>query len=295
MPLSAKQRLILDLLTKEYLSVKQIALRRKTTIQAVYKTIRILKKKGILNLPKLTGFKMGCTQPMPHQKAYKSFCQNLIRLHGQEFNIKILYKYPFYDQERTSNNLIFLDNNTIRLYPHSLEIYSGQSFYGSDAQEATSKSFEYWQTFFIQLANQLKIILVKDRKHNIKLVKSHYAETNNELARDSIEKQYLIKIIAKEDNKIWFEIDNSLNLHEAETIHPETSKQDMAEVIVPFFNDLRENHPLNLSQLTNVLNQSLKVNLETASGLNAVVKILNLIVREDEPPSDDQTKLDYFG
>ncbi len=46
--LSKEQREILDMLTKDYETPKSIALRRKTSISAVYKTINKLKKNGII-------------------------------------------------------------------------------------------------------------------------------------------------------------------------------------------------------------------------------------------------------
>lgn len=48
--ISPSQKEVLILLTKEFLTIKQIALRRKTSIQAIYKIIGKLKQKGILGL-----------------------------------------------------------------------------------------------------------------------------------------------------------------------------------------------------------------------------------------------------
>ena len=48
MILSKEQKEIIRLLTKEFLTVRQISIRRQTTIQAVYKTIKKLTAIGIL-------------------------------------------------------------------------------------------------------------------------------------------------------------------------------------------------------------------------------------------------------
>lgn len=282
---------ILDMLLNEFLTIKQIAYRRQTSVQAVYKIIKRLKEKGVLGMPKNQRFKIQCTRLLA-----KNFKGKKIRLHGEEFNIKILQKSKEYEKTKDQQNFILIENHTIRLYRDSIEVYSGKSFYGKTAQETTSQSIKYWWKFFQKLENYFNIILIKDRKHNIKLVKSHYAELNNELAKEANEKKYNIKVKAPEDQKTWLSIDKSFNINEAETIHPETSKRDMEEAILPFFNDLRKNNPPNLTELTQVLKQSLEVNKETASGLNAVVQIINLLFKDYEPePPKDQSKLDYFG
>ena len=51
-----------------------------------------------------------------------------------------------------------------------------------------------------------------------------------------------MRVYTTEDHKLWFTIDNSLNLHEAETQHPKTAKHDMQEVVRPFFNDMRDHY-----------------------------------------------------
>src|SRR3990167_2479730 len=48
-----------------------------------------------------------------------------------------------------------------------------------------------------------------------------------------------IRIRSNELGKVWFEIDNSWNLHEAET-KGKTAQRDMQGVIEPYFNDMRD-------------------------------------------------------
>ena len=232
--LSKEQEDVLYLLTKEFLTIKQTALRRKTTVQAVYKTVNKLKKKGYLKI----GFK-------GVEKIQTTFKppRNQIRLHAQEFNIKILYKDEKYKKILKNSNLLNIDGNTIRLYNNSLEIYSGNSFYSDDTQKATVNSLEYWNKFFIRLENDLKIIFIKPRSQNIRLVNQHYAEVNNELAEEYEKKAEKIRVYTNDDGKLWFLIDNSFNLHEAETLHPKEAQRDMRDIVKPFFNDLRDNRP----------------------------------------------------
>ena len=72
--LSKEQREILDMITKDYEIPKGIALRRKTSIQAVYKIINKLKEKGYLT----RGFNRGLkktksTKPFKPPKHLKKF------------------------------------------------------------------------------------------------------------------------------------------------------------------------------------------------------------------------------
>jgi hypothetical protein len=244
---------VLTLLTKEFLTQNKIAIRRGCSQQAVSKVIIKLRKKGLINSVFQEVVK---NRPTP-QPIYSYGLQNTpsfpvehqIRLHSQEFNIRILYKDQRYKEQLQKANTINIDGNTIRLYRNTLEVYSGHSFYADDTQKATSESFEYWNRLFARLENDLKITLVKSRSQNIKLVNQHYSEINNEFAKECEKKADKIRVYTTDDAKLWFLIDNSFNLHEAETVHPETAKQDMGEVIQPFFNDLRYNKPPLISEI----------------------------------------------
>ena len=128
---------------------------------------------------------------------------------------------------------------------------------------------------------------------NIKLVKNHYAETNNELSEEINKEDVKIRLYATEDNKMWFEIDNSLNLNEAETTHTETAKQDMEETIKPFFNDLRDNKHLLPSEVNKAILKTQEQIHEIANGLNALLKMNSPI--KEQPIEQDNTIIDYIG
>jgi len=292
-PLTKTQKDVLRLISVEYLTPPKIANLRGTTRRAVYKTIEILKKKGILNYQyKKVHNLRGTTIKKGSQKIQQ------IRLHGQEFNIKIIKKGLNYNDYVTKSSTILLDSNTIRLYSNSIEVYSGKDFFSDDVGKATSKSFEYWNRFFIRLENELDVLIVKDRHKNINLVKHHYAYTNNPLAKEMNETDVKIRLYSTEDNKLWFEIDNSWNLNEAETVHKGTAKQDMQNIIQPFFNDLRDNFEDEVPTISKILesiNQIAKQNLETAQGLNAVVKLIKPSEPKDLTSLNEIIKLDYIG
>ncbi len=291
--LTPSEQDVLHLLTYEFLTYKQVAIRRKCSQQAVSKIVQQLKKKGVLTIAFQKVVKIQGTS-QPYGLTNK---EQQIRLHGQEFNIKILYKNHKYKELLNKTNLIDLDGNTIKLYRNSIEIYSGKSFYANDVQKATSRSLDYWNRFFRRLENELKVILIKPRHQNIKLVNQHYAETNNEFAEECEKRADKIRVYTTDDGKLWFTIDNSFNLHEAETQHTKTAKLDMEDVVNPFFNDLRDHNPPTLSELMRIIKKIIEVNKETASGLNAIVTLIKSQIpkKPEDNGIDRKIKPEYIG
>lgn len=293
--LTKKEQEILTLLTTEFLTVKQVALRRQTSVQSVYKIKKKLEKKGVLTKQFKKVEKKRC--------GFKPFRALGVRLHGQEFNVKLLWKSPKYKEY--IGKLVYIDGNTVRCYRDSVEVYGNVSFEGVDEQRATAESLKYWQRFFSLLESDLKVIVVKPRKNNIELVRAHYAEINNEMAREAEVSGEHIRIFAREDGKLWFVIDNSFNLFEAETQHRETSKRDMM-IVRKHLNDWRDNDPPSSSELMSMLGEVVllikeqaSVNKETAAGINAVVKLLEIQKLQNVPKvgkvDEEVEKPDYFG
>lgn len=236
--LTKSEKEVLHLLTDEFMTPKQISLRRKCSRQAVHKLLKKLQEKGAYN----NGLqKVDKSNPLVNQNS-------LVRLHGQEFNIRILWQDEKYQKLLNNSNIIYIDGNTIRLYKNSIEIYSGQAFYGDDEQRATSKSLDYWLRFFTRLEHDLKVIIVKQRSANIKLVNQHYARTNSEISESAIERGERIRIYAQEDGKLAFITDDSFGFKEDETTHPKTAKQDR-KAIDKQVNDWRINNPPTQSEL----------------------------------------------
>lgn len=229
--LTKVQSEVLYLLTKEFLTIKQISIRRKTKIRTIQQTVKKLKDLGIIN----NAFKeVRFSSPTNAQSLNK----NLIRLHGEEFNLNIIFKDDRYKEVLGRTNFIDFDGNTVRLSRDSIEVYSGKSFYGDSVSKATSRSIEYWNLFFNKLGNYLNIILIKSNVQNIRRVNAHYSEIENELAKDYEVRGERIRIYTREDGKLWFLMDNSFNLHEVESVHPSSSKEDM-ELVKSCFNDIR--------------------------------------------------------
>ncbi len=263
--LTEVEKEVLHLITEEFYTIKKIAQRRKTTLQAVYKIRDRLKEKGAFN----TGLKRVEKVEPTHNKRD-------VRLHGQEFNIKILFQDNKYQELLEKSNTLFIDGNTIRLYKNSIEIYSGQSFFGKTENKSERKSLDYFQRFITRLEHDLKVILIKPRARNIRIVNQHYARGDSELSESAIENKKRIWIYAEEDGKLAFITDDSFGFKEDETVHPKTAKKDRGAVDKQV-NDWRINNPPTNSELAcfvaETTLQSKKV-IETVSGLPETIKAL---------------------
>jgi DNA-binding CsgD family transcriptional regulator len=266
--LTPTEREVLSLFSNEFLTPQQVAIRRQVGVKSVYKIRKKLIQKGALTLTnqKVEKSDTPLSQPV-----------NQIRLHAEHYVLNIVYANPgIWNKERAKGNRRYIDGNTIELNRNSIEVYSNNSFYGETPQIADSKAMRYWLRFFRRLEQELKLILVKERKANINRVRAEYAETNNELASKCLSEHQKVRVTG-EDGKTWLVVDNSFNFNELETTHPLRSKYDMQNVVQPFFNDMRNNHegkPPTLSDILGTINKLAQQNAETAAGLNAVVKLM---------------------
>ena len=254
--LTTAQKEVSHLISNEFLTIKQIAQRRNCSLQAVYKLIKQIKKKGFLD--------KGLNKV---EKVESTFSQKDVRLHGQELNIKILLQDNKYQELLEKSNTLFLDGNTIRLYKNSVEIYSGQSFYGKSGGESEKKSLEYLQRFIHRLEHDLKIILIKPRARNIRIVNQHYARGDSEICENALEEKNRVWIYAEEDGKLAFITDDSFGFREDETVHPKTAKPDR-KAVDKQVNDWRLNNPPTQSQLA-------QIQAETSHNLNILTNVVS--------------------
>lgn len=242
-PLTKAEKEVLDLISEDFLTLKQIQIRRQCSRQAVYKILKKLKEKGALN----QGLqKVDKIEALVNQKP--------IRLHGQEFNIKIIFQNQNYQNQLKASNLLFIKGHTIKLFKNSLEVYSGEgiSFFGDTAREAINKSFKYWQKFLTSLEHELKVVILKPKSRNIRIVNQHFARGDSEICNNAINNHKKIKVFAEEDGKLAFITDDSFGFKEDETVHPQTSKPDR-EAVDKQVNDWRINNPPTNSQLSSAL------------------------------------------
>jgi hypothetical protein len=305
MEISKEMQEVLKMLVEDNLWPAEISKRRQTSIQATNKTIRKLKKKGLISGSSFRGFQMGGVAIT--NTVNKGGCQrqpiyeNLLRYHGIKFRVRILKDSPKYQALRQQGNRLRLDKNTLSLYRNTLVLDSDKDFIGKTAEQSRSAATAYFMRFWVRLQDHLGIMILKDRCANIKQTAGHISHTNNPLARQCLKDNEKIRIRTTEDGKTWATIDNSFNLKEFETQHPDTHFQDMQGVVEPFFNDLRDNFEKQgqqipkMSEIMNYLKESAAIQKETAAGMLCIAKLLMPPKEDNFNENKDKSRPDYIG
>lgn len=289
--LTKTEKEILIDVTEKYLSEREIMIKRNCTRQAVNKHMNNLKRKGALNSGLQSTEKKLCSC-QPNKKNV-----NRIRLHGQEFKIKLIKQNPRYQELLKKSNKMYIDGHTIKLYKNSIEIYAGKgaSFYGKDAWEADREASEYWHKFFTRLEHELSSIVIKERSRNIKEVNHHYARGDSEMCEDALrEDGKHIRVFCPIDGKLAFITDCSFGDNEDEAVHPTTAKQDR-ENISKQINDWRINDPPTLSEIMHLIREQINIGKETAAGLLALTNLL-MPQKTNVRPQDSKLNIpSYLG
>lgn len=290
MEVSEKSKQIMDMKFKQKLTNKQIAYSLKISIKAVEKHITKFNKKqtGRVGVEKEgVGYGRGWGNPTSVS------CANIIRLHGIQWDIIILKKNNTY--KNLIGKKIDIDNNTIMFYENKVEVYSKKDFNGKDTNEAFNNCCVYFDKLFYRIEHEANILICKERSQNIKLVRCHYAETNNEFAKDK-EISNKIKIFSVTDGKLWFLIDNSFNLHEAEFVHSKTAKQD-TEKIIKVFNDYRDNDIPIPSEVYNSIKQISLMQEKTTEHILFITTLLSegLNKKQETKETSKNERVEYIG
>lgn len=277
-----KQRTLKLISAPNFYTIKQISKARNVSIRQIQKDVKFLKDNGFLNPSNQTRYTTGYPN------------KNELRLHGEGFNIRLLNTSERYFKLLKKNPIMYIENHAIRLHKSSINVYSNKSFVANDTEKVNELAIRYWDLFFSKLEHKLGILIKKTNCCNIFRFKAHYSEVNNEIARECNKKGEKLKIYAKEDGKLWFMIDNSLNLNEAETQHRITASEDMNK-IKHFLNDLRTREDytnfsdLISEQLTIQKNINLLVNsqISTQNQLKILLKALSPENKRHNIPKED--------
>jgi len=226
---------VYDLIFKKGLSVREAARRRQVTPKAIRNVVHKIKKKR----SEVPGWGYS-----PFLKGHSDSDKGRIRLHGEQWVARILYRFPRY--VKAVGKVLQVDGYRVVLNKRNIEFYCGLSHWGHTVQEATGKSMEALNKVIAKVENDAGISLVKNRVHNLRRVNAHYAEVRNEIAVDA--GRHKIKVYAEDDGKLWFQVDNSWKLNEGEALHPKDAEEDAGRV-VGFLQDLRRHEYPPLSEL----------------------------------------------
>jgi predicted transcriptional regulator len=135
--------------------------------------------------------------------------------------LKIPYK--LIGTYKKTPRILFKDRK-IWLGNNYLIIYEPQSFMGKDAIESQNLAIWSLKQLLEALESKLKVSFKINGTYKFKVSRQHYALIKNLIARQYNKEGKKLNIF--HDGKLWFIIDNSYNLDEAETVHPDTALID---------------------------------------------------------------------
>lgn len=286
------------------LSHKQIAYRLKISRQAVSKLIR-----------KALNHMGGCPPKTrrglrpPRQPPKPPFVTGPVtwRYHGIYLTARPYYFYPKYMNKIKTTTYVPLQDWVVVLHRARLAdgVYRGivefrqrsaakDRFQGKDVYEALEKASASFQKALAEAGHRYGFEVEKNKKGNIEVVREHLAYVESGVAR-SVDSHILVR---GDNDKVWFVMDKS-RAYEHEYIEAGSVLDDQS-VIEPRINDWR-NHPAmpQQSELAELLRQTIglqkesaNLHRESASGLQAVIKLLK---PSDHPPNGDAEEADYIG
>lgn len=204
------------------------------------------------------------------------YIQDHVRGHGFLFKIQVMRGLRNWDKREAILSKLDIDfkdyliggikrgqiidykGYKIRLTDKSIIIHLPESFIKERATTCRRDAVYRLLVILKGLENTLKADFKINGKYFFKVSRQHYALIKNALAQqyDAENK----KLYCYSGKGLWLLIDNSFNLHETETVHPETADIDNLRV-QNFFNGLKETPGFTPQFVTNALGQQAK-NLE---------------------------------
>jgi len=118
----------------------------------------------------------------------------------------------------------------------SIIIYEKESFISEKAKECKSQAINHFLKLVKGLEREFRANFSHYGKYKFRVTRQHYSLIKNALAKQYNDEGQKLEIY--NDKGLWFLIDNSFNLNEAETVHPKTAVQDN-EKVQDFFNGLK--------------------------------------------------------
>lgn len=228
-----KKIVLLDIinLINEGKNLSQISKKLNISKQKLHYYTRRLKEKGLIR-------KIGYGVWETSKNSSKATLLKEVRAHAYIWRIK-LPKIENWDKrinllkKRNIDYILVGLGNTPRIILKDRKIWLGNkniiifdpfSFFGKTAIESRKLAVNQLLSILRAIEEKLNINLLFQGLYHFKPSRHHYSLIKNNLAIQCDKEGK--KIICYEDGKSWFVIDNSYNLHEAETINKDTSLID---------------------------------------------------------------------
>lgn len=119
----------------------------------------------------------------------------------------------------------------------SIVIYEKSSYLADTSKEAQERAIQDMLSLMKSLENYLQANFKTGQYYKFKVSRQHYSLVKNALAQQYDKEGNKLQVFSEDG--LWFLIDNSYNLHEAETVHPKTSVDDNKKV-QNYFNGIKK-------------------------------------------------------
>lgn len=134
---------------------------------------------------------------------------------------------------------LIINGRITHLTNNSIVIYDRSSYFAEKAIEAKSNAVHSFISIVKKLERTLHADFTAGSDYKFRVSRQHYALVKNALAQQYNADGERLEIRSEGDNSLWFLIDNSFNLDEAEAVHPKTGMTDI-EKVQKFFNGVKE-------------------------------------------------------
>ncbi len=230
------------------------------------------------------------TDRKPGQQHVEGGAGPYMRAHSPQFRIQILHSDDRYLPH--IGDKYYDDGNRILLWEKVVEIYAGKDkcWDAATVDEAVEKSLDYFQRVIARIQNQNKIILLKNRSQNIKIVKHHIGRVNDELAKDVIQKGDKFHVYA-EDGKLRLLVDNSHEHPELEAVHPSSAKPDM-NICEKHYKDWLEKDPPKSSELASAVDKVALAVEKSAQLFSMYIETQRLKENQSQAPEKNAGKFE---
>lgn len=119
----------------------------------------------------------------------------------------------------------------------SIVIYEKSSYLADTSKEAQERAIQDMLALMKNLEKHLQANFKTGRYYKFKVSRQHYSLVKNALAQQYDKEGNKLQVY--NEDGLWFLIDNSFNLHEAEAVHPKTSVDDNRK-IQNYFNGIKK-------------------------------------------------------
>lgn len=272
-----------------FLTISDIAKHRKTSRTAIYKGIKILKRKILIK-------KIGLAWRLTNAgiKGLHSFMGLTHQLRQHNIHVKIdVQEHPLnWDKKRNQliqlpyfNKRVPLKNNTYDLFSYgNIQIKTTSksvivklpTIFDQSVEGAVIQAMDIFYDKIPSIESLLKIKLIKDQKCNVTFISQEYAKLDDALAK--IYKKNEQKLyVTDEHGELRFIADYSFAVNEFEAVHPNKAGDDMSATN-PFLLDLAAN-PTTFTEVREVVTGIMKVQQMQSHNIVKHQKVLDEMLK----------------